>query len=93
MSIELTERQFAILNLKLQGKCDKEIAGMLNVSHSAIKHQTQLLCRKFNVTNGMVGLQNMMGHFEMKLEWVPNPKAPEIKVIKLRRGRMDNVHS
>lgn len=83
--IEISDRQYEVLQLKIAGLLDKQIADRLNVSIRTVKSHAEGLCRAFGI-NGMLmaDLIAKFGSFRVKTVWVPNPDAPKVVVKKTK---------
>ena len=80
MKVILTKRQFEVLNMKVSGMQDKQIAGELGITLRTAKFHAEQLAKKMKTPRGIIEIINLFGKFEMKPVWVPNPRAPQIVV-------------
>lgn len=86
MDVTLSKRQFAILQMKMEGMQDKQIADKLGIRLRTAKFHAERLFKLMKASRGTIELIGMFGHFEMKPVWVANPQAPRIKIEKHPKG-------
>lgn len=68
--------------MKFEGLQDKEIADKLNISCRTVRFHSEQLFRKLKVARGTIELLSKFGSFKMQPVWVPNPGAPDIRVVR-----------